>query len=160
MHMSLNNSTVHTAKKKTQWLYGLFWNNKSEFWKEKHGSPKRGPGGGGGGACEHSSQPTPVAIRQQAFVPKHNMTAVAAMFRNNAIVSQKCSPPSPPPNPLYSEVFLPHNVPCRAGVKTLFKLSFNSNLTPLPFNFHSLHSFTVMKRSHYEKENRFSVSLF
>jgi hypothetical protein len=32
--------------------------------------------------------------------------------------------------------------------------------TPLPFNFQSLHSFTMMKRSHSERENGFPVPFF
>lgn len=64
------------------------------------------------------------------------------------------------PSSLHIPSFLSHIVPCRAGVKTLFRLSFNLALTPLPFNFHSLHSFNMMKRSHYERENGFFASFF
>ena len=71
---------------------------------------------------------------RRAVVPKHTVTAVAAVFfswkvTNNAIVSEKCFL-----LPLYSEVFLSHIVRCRAGVKTLFKLSFNP--TPTPTHYH------------------------
>jgi hypothetical protein len=96
-------------------------------------------------------KPTPVALHRAAGCSQihHNRASCCILFMKS---DEQCHCFWKVFSPFYiSEIFLSHIVPCLAGVKTLFKLSFNPTLTPLPFNFQRLHSFTVMKRSHYEK---------